>query len=321
MSSETPLVSVHMITYNHEKFIAQAIEGVLMQKTDFPFELIIGEDCSTDRTREIVVDYANKYPDIIKPILHEKNVGMKANGRACRAASRGKYIAICEGDDYWIDPLKLQKQVDFMESHPECSFCFTMCQRVNESGKEFGRPYPSKRIPEISEFGTYFPLKATIQPVTVLYRRPQGSVKLSSDRPETNGDVILFSLLAKKGLIGFIPFVTANYRYNPKSITKIDKYAFNKRIENTNEELERLLGDNHQELVNRRKASQKASLALLHAIDGNISETRNILSQSKNKPFSWHTAKIRFYCRLYTLFPSLMSFLRTVRRRLRGLPS
>ena len=170
MNTETPLVSVRMSTYNHEKFIAQAIEGVLMQKTNFLFELIIGEDCSTDRTREIVVDYANRYPEIIKPILHEKNVGSKLNGRACKAACRGKYIAICEGDDYWIDPLKLQKQVDFMESHPECSFCFTRCQRVNERGEVYGKPYPNKRVPEVSEFGSYFPFKATIQTVTVIYK-------------------------------------------------------------------------------------------------------------------------------------------------------
>ena len=321
MNTETPLVSVRMITYNHEKFIAQAIEGVLMQKTNFPFELIIGEDCSTDRTREIVVDYANRYPEIIKPILQERNVGANANSQSVREACTGKYVALCEGDDYWIDPLKLQKQVDFMESHPECSFCFTRCQRVNERGEVYGKPYPNKRVPEVSEFGSYFPFKATIQTVTVLYRRPKDSVKLSSDRPETNGDIILFSLLAQKGLIGFIPIITAHYRYNPKSITKIDKYAFNKRIENTNEELERLLGDDHPEFVNRRKASQKASLALLHAIDGNIGETRRILREHKNKPFSWYTAKTRFYCRLYSLFPSVMSSLRTLRRRLRGLPT
>jgi len=145
MSSEKPLVSVHMITYNHEKFIAQAIEGVLMQKTSFPFELVIGEDCSTDRTRKIVVDYANRYPEIIKPILHEKNVGAKANSESVGEACTGKYVALCEGDDYWIDPLKLQKQVDFLDSNPGFSVCFHRARIVDKFGNCLGISKPSMK--------------------------------------------------------------------------------------------------------------------------------------------------------------------------------
>ena len=115
--SKNPLVSVKMITYNHEPYIAQAIEGVLMQKTDFPIELIIGEDCSTDSTREIVLDYQKKYPDIIRVVTSEYNVGMIKNGLRTTKSCRGKYIAFCEGDDYWTDPYKLQKQVDFLEAN------------------------------------------------------------------------------------------------------------------------------------------------------------------------------------------------------------
>jgi glycosyltransferase involved in cell wall biosynthesis len=117
--SRTPLVSVHMITYNHEPYIAQAIKGVLQQKTDFQIELIIGEDRSTDRTREIVLEYQKRYPAIIRVITSEKNVGMHRNHRRVYAASRGKYIAYCEGDDYWHHPSKLQKQVDFLELNPD----------------------------------------------------------------------------------------------------------------------------------------------------------------------------------------------------------
>ena len=118
--SKNPLVSVNMITYNHEPYIAQAIEGVVKQKTEYPFELIIGEDCSTDGTKAIVLEYQKKYPDIIRVITSDKNVGMKKNGKRTTKACRGKYIAFCEGDDYWHRPDKLQKQVDYMESHPEC---------------------------------------------------------------------------------------------------------------------------------------------------------------------------------------------------------
>lgn len=118
------LVSVNCVSYNHEDYIKDAIESVLMQKTNFKYELIIGEDCSTDKTKEIVVEYAKSYPEIIRLITAEKNVGARENGTRIRKASRGKYIAICEGDDYWLDPYKLQKQVDYLEANPDCTFSF-----------------------------------------------------------------------------------------------------------------------------------------------------------------------------------------------------
>ena len=108
-----PLVSIASITYNHEKFIAQAIDSFLMQETDFDFEIIIGEDCSTDDTLKIIKEYKAKYPDIIKLITSESNVGMMTNFIRTLEACSGKYIALCEGDDYWTDTLKLQKQVNF----------------------------------------------------------------------------------------------------------------------------------------------------------------------------------------------------------------
>jgi len=94
-----------------------------MQKTKFPVEVIIGEDCSTDNTRKICQEYINQYPDLLKPLFHEKNVGMMGNWISTIQACKGKYIALCEGDDYWTDPYKLQKQADFLESHPDYSLC------------------------------------------------------------------------------------------------------------------------------------------------------------------------------------------------------
>ena len=121
---KNPVVSVHMITYNHEPYIRQAIEGVMMQKTDFEFELVIGEDCSQDKTREICFEYQKKYPDKIRVLWWHENVSkLGGNGRRVGARCRGKFVAICEGDDYWIDPLKLQKQVDVMRSRPYVSMC------------------------------------------------------------------------------------------------------------------------------------------------------------------------------------------------------
>ena len=122
---KAPVVSVMMLTYNHEPYIRQAIEGVVAQKTDFEFELIIGEDCSTDKTREICFEYQRKYPDKIRVLWADVNVQkLGGNGRRCLARCRGEFIALCEGDDYWIDSYKLQKQVDVMRSDKGISLCF-----------------------------------------------------------------------------------------------------------------------------------------------------------------------------------------------------
>lgn len=124
--TKDPLVSICCITYNHENYIRDAIEGFLMQKTDFPFEIIIHDDASTDATADIIREYEEKYPDIIKPIYQTENQYSKGNKVSffTYRAAKGKYIALCEGDDYWIDPLKLQKQVTEMEKHPECYISF-----------------------------------------------------------------------------------------------------------------------------------------------------------------------------------------------------
>ncbi len=120
-----PVVSVTMVTYNHEPYIAQAIEGVLQQKTNFPYELVVGEDCSTDDTRKIVLEYQKKHPNIIRVITSDHNVGASKNNCRIQKACRGKYIAYCDGDDYWHHPRKLQRQADYMESHPECGLVYS----------------------------------------------------------------------------------------------------------------------------------------------------------------------------------------------------
>lgn len=118
-SDLVPKVSVFMMTYNHEFYIRQAIESVLMQKTNFDFDIVVGDDYSTDGTREIIESISDIYPGKFKLLLHRENIGAIANQKAVFQACTGKYIAICEVGEYWIDPLKLQKLVDFMESEEE----------------------------------------------------------------------------------------------------------------------------------------------------------------------------------------------------------
>jgi len=123
LMKQTPLVSVCMITYNHEAFIAEAIEGVLMQETDFSIELVIGEDCSTDNTWEICKQYQQAHPEKIRLLPSNKNLGINENFFRTYNACRGKYIAICEGDDYWTAPFKLGRQVKFLENSTDFSIC------------------------------------------------------------------------------------------------------------------------------------------------------------------------------------------------------
>lgn len=127
--SPEPLVSVYMLTFNHERYIGDAIAGVVSQHCDFPFELIIGEDCSTDSTGMIVRSWQARHPHLIRVLTSERNVGAHANAARCRAAVRGKFIAICEGDDYWQNADKLRLQVAAMSQSPDITLCHTEFDR------------------------------------------------------------------------------------------------------------------------------------------------------------------------------------------------
>ena len=119
-------ISVICLTYNHEKFIRRALENFVSQKTDFPFEVIVHDDASTDGTADIVREYAKKYPDIIIAICQKENIysqGINARTEVISPILRGEYVALCEGDDYWTDNNKLQVQYDYMKAHPECAMC------------------------------------------------------------------------------------------------------------------------------------------------------------------------------------------------------
>jgi len=169
-----PIVSICCITYNHEKYIRDAIEGFLMQKTNFTFEILIHDDASTDKTAEIVREYEQKYPQLIKPIYQTENQyskGINPGVEFLFPRARGKYIALCEGDDYWIDPLKLQKQVDFLEANPEFGLVYTNFITVDENKKKIKKQLRRKPIHPIGRVTKYFQKRNFIQTVTVLARK------------------------------------------------------------------------------------------------------------------------------------------------------
>jgi glycosyltransferase involved in cell wall biosynthesis len=137
-------VSVCMITYGHEKYIREAIEGVLMQECNFEVELILANDCSPDSTDKVIQDILNNHPrrSWIKYFKHEENLGMMPNFIFSLKKGEGKYVALCEGDDYWTDPLKLQKQVGFLEDHEEYSICWTKYDKVDYLGNLIDKNIP-----------------------------------------------------------------------------------------------------------------------------------------------------------------------------------
>lgn len=142
------LVSISCLTYNHEQFIEQCIDGFLTQRTNFAFEILIHDDASPDSTQNILKEYENKYPDKFRIIYRSENIhsqGYRSLNRFNYERARGKYIAICEGDDFWIDSNKLQKQVDFLEQNPDYSMCFHDAIKLDETNNIINRFCPYRR--------------------------------------------------------------------------------------------------------------------------------------------------------------------------------
>ncbi len=206
---QAPVVSVWLITYNHSPFIAQAIESVLMQNTTFPFELVIGDDGSTDGTWDIVKQYAQKFPSIIKARSNKPNIGMIPNMVKTLEECQGQYIAMLEGDDYWSHSGKLQLQVDYLDTHPECSLCATAFERLKD-----GVLLPD--VPKQSHIGFDQMLVAnTLGTASVLFPKhfitPQTFKYLDQ---YSIGDWPLWCWLLQHGDGVVLPETTAVYRIN-----------------------------------------------------------------------------------------------------------
>ncbi|MBX6362195.1 MAG: glycosyltransferase, partial [Acidobacterium ailaaui] len=221
------IVSVLMITYNHERYIAQAIDSVLMQKTNFDYEIVIGEDCSTDRTREIVIEYKAKYPDKINLLLREKNVGMIPNFIDTLKACTGKYIALLEGDDYWTDPYKLQRQVDFLEANLAYSSCahqsFVIYQFPGKLTHYFGNINSDMDLSINDVLGS-----RPFHTASLVFRN---SILKNSSFPQniTSGDRALYLLCASYGKIRYLSDPMCAYRKHDLGISSWVSYDLLKK--------------------------------------------------------------------------------------------
>jgi len=220
---EEIVVSVLIITYNHERFISKTIESALSQITDFKFEIVIGEDFGTDKTREICESYQKQYPEIIKLLPSEKNWGVNPNFIRTHKECKGKYVALCEGDDFWTDSNKLKKQVDYLENNKEFSFCFHDVDRVNVDGEVIEKNISQANNLEKNIYSRkdliflgYF-----ANTLAFLYRKdfeiPKWFEQLSM------GDKPLVKLLGTKGKGYYFNEVMGAYREHENGITKKDK--------------------------------------------------------------------------------------------------
>jgi glycosyltransferase involved in cell wall biosynthesis len=210
-------VSVLMITYNHEQFIAQAIESALAQVTDFDYEIVIGEDYSTDRTRDIIASFADKYPDRVRPLYREVNLGMNRNFIQTLLECKGQYVAVLEGDDYWTHSDKLQKQGGFLDTHPGYAMCFHNVSTVYENQDKLAHHWHHEGMRD-----TFTLLDLLdhnyINTCSIMFRR--GLIPHFPERFYSlgMGDWPLHILNAQHGLIGYIDQPMAVYRIHAGGI-------------------------------------------------------------------------------------------------------
>lgn len=228
------IVSIQCFVYNHEPYLRKCLDGFVMQKTNFKFEAIVHDDCSTDKSCAIIREYAEKYPDIIKPIYEKENQYSKHDGSLNRImdnASIGKYVAICEGDDYWIDPLKLQKQVDFLESHPDFDMVRTDSNvYYQDTNITINSVFGKKLFPNCEDtFVDYVVRPAWLATCSWLIRSPLGDYdNLPNDC--FKGDLALMIYIAKRSKVKYLPEVTSVYRVLKNSASHFSDSAGNIRF-------------------------------------------------------------------------------------------
>ena len=221
---KAPMVSICCLAYNQEAYIRDALDGFLKQKTDFLFEVLIHDDASTDHTADIIREYEAKYPDIIKPVYQKENQwrkGIPFSFTYNSSRAKGKYLAFCEGDDYWTDPLKLQKQFDFMESHPEYALC---CSDAYKLIEESGVTYQNKLSPTSREL-TYRELNGNVHVITAtMFFRRDYAFRFYRERPQLMknrkwlmGDLPLVLYIAANHKVYYIADTLACYRIRKKS--------------------------------------------------------------------------------------------------------
>ncbi len=215
----TLTVSIKCVVYNHEPYLKQCLDGFVMQKTNFRFEAIVHDDASTDKSADIIREYAELYPDIIIPVLEEENLYSKDKvllRRKMNNLCKGKYVALCDGDDFWTDPYKLQKQVDYMETHPGCSLCFTAATIIYEKGVIENYKLPFEEQTTRDFYGTELAKKWVVATASILHINDMQDYPY--DPRFIYGDFPLILYMQQKGYIHCIGEKMVTYRRNVNSV-------------------------------------------------------------------------------------------------------
>lgn len=231
-SSNHVLVSICCVTYNHEPYITDALDGFLMQKTNFAFEIIVRDDCSTDRTATIIKQYADKYPNIIKPIFEPSNQYSKGIQPfpAVMNRSIGKYIAICEGDDCWTSSTKLQNQIDFLEQNPDFSLIFHNAEvkDYDQNGTIIDSRLHTNNLPTGEVTVPQILMTKIVPTASVVLRNVDLSYYFSKQYPV--GDTPLFMFMAKFGRLYYSNEITSIYRLLTTGMVKSTLDRMDKHI-------------------------------------------------------------------------------------------
>jgi glycosyltransferase involved in cell wall biosynthesis len=284
-------LSVMMVTYNHERFIGQAIESVLAQRVNFDYEIVIGEDLSTDNTRPIVLDFERRYPGRILPLLRESNIGAMRNVAQTIAACRGQYLAFLEGDDYWTAPDKLQKQVDFLDAHPDRAISCHRVQFLDETGSaesDVFPPHPAGEYTIEDLLKSNFVMTCSI----VMRRELIGRIPEWLFQMEL-ADWPLCAMVARHGTIELMDENMATYRVHPTSTWSSRPLAF--RLRESSRMLKAL--DKHLEFRFTKTIRQTVNrcdldAALIERQNGNRAGTaRQVLRCMRNG--SWKVPEAR----------------------------
>lgn len=235
------IVSICCTAFNHDKYIAQTIESFIMQKCSYKYEIVIHDDASTDQTSAIIKDYEILYPDIIKAIYQDTNKhsqGINIYNEYIYPRSSGKYIAMCEGDDYWTDPIKLQKQVDYLEEHQDCTFCFTNAMIHDESGVNRDRvfiPYSKENTPNYSKINKRYSIDEILKLGFIPYASFVFPKVILNDFPDffyqkhPAGDIKLKLIATGLSYAYFINDTTCVYRSNVPGSAMSRWHQYNKK--------------------------------------------------------------------------------------------
>jgi hypothetical protein len=208
-AADSPKVSIVSTTHNQEAYVREAFDSFVAQQTDFPVEIIVADDASTDATPAIIQEYAGRYPHLFRPILRSENLGLNRNLTGALSAARGEYIALCEGDDYWIDPLKLSRQAAFLDRHPAAAVCFHPVRVIWEDGHAKDSKFPPVHLRGNLSVETLI-LRNFIQTNSVMYRRLQRYDDIPADVMPL--DWYLHVRHAAHGDIAMLPETMAVYR-------------------------------------------------------------------------------------------------------------